>query len=106
MARVSMNIFVIKADGSKQLFNRNKVVKTCMKMGANKQIAEEITNTIEEQLYDAIPTNTILQMIFKLLRTHHSTIWHLHDLRKSLSLMNSKKVESIKCFVFRILCFI
>lgn len=85
-----MNIFVTKADGSKQLFNRNKVVKTCIKLGANKQIAEEIANAIEEQLYDAIPTKTILQMIFKLLRKHHPTIWHLHDLRKGLSLMNSK----------------
>jgi hypothetical protein len=90
MVKVSMNIFVTKVDGSKQLFNREKVVRTCLKMGADKQIAEEIANMIEERLYNGIPTNKILEMMFQLLRKHQPEIQHLHDLRKGLSLMNSR----------------
>lgn len=46
-----MNIYVTKADGAKQLFDREKVIKTCMRMGANREITEEIASKIEKRLY-------------------------------------------------------
>jgi Holliday junction resolvase-like predicted endonuclease len=83
-------VFVTKADGSRQLFDREKVVKTCLRMGANRRIAFEVADEVEARLYDGIPTRTVLQMIFRLLRKHKSTIRHFLDLKKGLSLMNSK----------------
>jgi HJR/Mrr/RecB family endonuclease len=83
-------VFVTKADGSRQIFDREKVVKTCLRMGANRQIAYEIAEKVEKRLYNDISTNKILQMIFRLLRKHKPTIRHFLDLRKGLSRMSSQ----------------
>jgi hypothetical protein len=83
-------VFVTKADGSRQLFDREKVVKTCLRMGANRRIAFEVADKVEARLYDGIPTRKVLQMIFRLLRKHKPAIRHFLDLRKGLSLMGSK----------------
>ena len=83
-------ILVTKADGSKQLFDREKVVKTCLRMGANRRIANEVAEEVEARVYDGMTTNKVLQLIFRLLRKHTPTIQHFLDLRKGLSLMDSK----------------
>jgi hypothetical protein len=83
-------VSVTKADGSRQLFDRKKVVKTCLRMGANRRIAFDVADKVEARLYDGIPTRKVLQMIFRLLREHRPHIRHFLDLKKGLSLMNSK----------------
>lgn len=85
-----MGVYVTKADGTRQLFDREKVVKTCLRMGADKKIADEVAEKVENRLYDGIPTHKILQMTFRLLRKYTPEIRHLLDLRKGLSLMDSK----------------
>ena len=85
-----MGVFVIKADGNRQLFDREKVVKTCLRMGASRKIAGDIAESVEKRLFDGIPTSKILQMTFSLLRKYKPAIRHLLDLRKGLSLMDSK----------------
>ena len=85
-----MGVYVTKADGTRQLFDREKVVKTCLRMGASRKIADEVSGKVENTLYDGIPTSKILQMTFRLLRKYTPTIRHLLDLRKGLSLMDSK----------------
>jgi HJR/Mrr/RecB family endonuclease len=85
-----MSVFVTKVDGSRQLFNRKKVVNTCLRMGASRKIAEMIASEVEETLYDGIATEQIFQKTLRLLRKHEPIIQHLLDLRKGLSLMNSK----------------
>ena len=87
---MSLDVFVTKADGTKQLFDREKIIKTCLRMGTNRKIANDIAEKVEKRLYDGIPTKKILQMTFRLLRKHQPTVRHLLDLRKGLSLMNSK----------------
>ena len=57
-----MSIYVIKADGSRQLFDKEKVVKTCLRMGANRKIAEDVAQSVEGSLYDGISTEKILSM--------------------------------------------
>jgi hypothetical protein len=85
-----LGVFVTKADGTRQLFDREKVVKTCLRMGASRKIADEVAEKVEKRLYDGISTSKILQMTFRLLRKYKPTIRHLFDLRKGLSLMGSK----------------
>src|SRR3972149_7352961 len=87
---MSLDVFVTKADGTKQLFDREKIIKTCLRMGANRRIANDIVEKVEKRLYDGIPTKKILQITFRLLRKYQSNVRHLLDLRKGLSLMNSK----------------
>ncbi len=85
-----MAIFVLKADGSRQLFDRRKVIKTCLRMGAEREAAEIIAEKIEMKAYDGIQTKKILQMIFRLLPKYKPAVKHQIDLREALALMRSK----------------
>jgi hypothetical protein len=85
-----LGVFVIKADGSRQVFDKEKVVRTCLRMGASRPVAYEIATKIEERLYDGITTAKILQMIFRFLPKYRPATRHMVDLRKGLSLMRSK----------------
>ena len=83
-----MNILVTKADGTKQPFSKKKIVKTCLRMGANLSDSESIANQIEKKIYNGIPTKKILQMIFARIRKYKPIIKHQIDLRRALSLIN------------------
>lgn len=85
-----MVLFVTKADGTKQLFDREKVIGTCLRMGATREIAEKIVEKIEMKIYAGIETRKILSMIFRQLRKYRAAIKHQIDLRKALSLMKPK----------------
>lgn len=85
-----MEIYVTKADGSRQLFDREKIIRTCLRMGATRTIAYKIVREIENHLYDGIKTEKILKLAFDLLRIYRPSINHFLDLRKGLSLMVSK----------------
>ena len=87
---IGLGVFVTKADGSRQLFDREKVARTCLRMGASRKIAEEIAGRVERSLYDGVPTSKVLQMTVRLLRDYKPAIRHFLDLRKGLSLMDSK----------------
>lgn len=82
-----LSIYVTKADGTTQLFKREKIVNTCLRMGATKAVAESIASKIESKIYDGINTRKILQMIFRYLRKYKPVIRHQIDLRKALSLL-------------------
>jgi len=81
-------VFVTKADGTRQPFDKTKIMRTCLRMGATLAVAELIADDIENRLYDGIETKKILQMIFRSLRKHKPVIRHQIDLRKALSLLN------------------
>jgi hypothetical protein len=83
-----LDVFVTKADGTKQLFDKEKIVGTCLRMGATKAVAESIAEEIETMMYDGIETKEILRMIFRQLRKRRPSVKHQIDLRKALSLMN------------------
>lgn len=85
-----MTLFVTKVDGSKEPFDRKKVVRTCMRMGATEEMSEVIAKKIEEEVYDGIESRKILQMIFRSMRRYRPVCRHIIDLRKSLSLLRSK----------------
>ena len=85
-----MVVMVKKADGSVQPFVKDKIIKTCLRVGANMKIAEEIAENIEAKAYNGIETENILQLIFRYLRKYRPIIQHSVDLRKGLSLLRSK----------------
>ncbi|MCW4052921.1 MAG: restriction endonuclease [Candidatus Bathyarchaeota archaeon] len=82
--------FVSKADGTKQLFERGKIEKTCLRMGATHEIARIVANEIERQVYNGIQTRKILGMIFNELSKHKPAVKYQICLRKGLSLMKPK----------------
>ena len=86
----SLGILVTKADGAKQFFDREKIVKTCLRMGADKRTAYEVAERVERRLYDGISTAKILQLIFLFMRRGQTNVSRFYDLRKGLSLMAPK----------------
>jgi len=83
-----LTVHVAKFDGSRQPFDKNKIVRTCLRMGATNVAAEAIAEEIETRVYDGMETKKILQMIFRSLRKHKPVIRNQIDLRKALSLLN------------------
>ena len=65
-------------------------MKTCLRMGADMRLANEVAEKIERRLYDGISTDKILRMIFLFMRKHKPSVRNLFDLRKGISLMDSK----------------
>lgn len=88
-----MAIFVTKADGTKQLFEREKIVKTCLRMRASREVAEKIAKEIEMGINEGIETKKILQMIFRQLSKYKPSVKHQICLRRGLSLMKPKQFE-------------
>ena len=85
-----MSIFVTKADGSKQLFDREKVVQTCLRMGADLEVAQMVAREVERRLHEGIATKEILQIIFASMSKPKPAVKHIFDLKQGISLMESK----------------
>lgn len=85
-----MPITITKADGSKQLFEKQKVKQTCYRLGADEVLADQVAGIVEGRLYPGITTGTIFKMISSLMRKHRPALKHLFDLRKGISLMEPK----------------
>ena len=83
-------ILVTKFDGRKQPFDRNKVINTCLRLHATREQAEAVVSKIERKLYDGIPTNKILKMVFNYLKEFRPEIKHRIDLREAISKLRPK----------------
>jgi hypothetical protein len=86
----TLGVYVTKADRSKQLFDKEKVARTCMRMGASRNLALAVAERVESRVYEGIPTAKVLELIFRFMRKDKPGVKHLFDLRKGLSLMDSK----------------
>jgi hypothetical protein len=85
-----LQVFITKADGSRQLFDKEKVIRTCMRMGASRELAIVVANRVESRVYEGMPTSKVLDLIFRFMRKGNPGVRHLFDLRRGLSLMSSK----------------
>ena len=83
-------ITVVKADGSREPFQRKKVFRTCLRICGSSEVAELVSKEVEARVYDGISTKEILQMVFELAAKHRPAIAHRTDLRMALSLLRSK----------------
>jgi hypothetical protein len=83
-------MYVKKFDGSKQEFDKNRIINTCLRNGASQETASEIANRIEKEIYDGTRTKDILRLIWKYLTRHHPESRSRVDLRSALSLLRSK----------------
>ncbi len=69
----SVPVFVIKKDGSRELFDRAKVLSGIMKATEKRPVnAEELTNLIEAEIHNSlrqdVPTREIGEMIMRALK--------------------------------------
>src|SRR5438445_6523142 len=82
--------FVIKADGRKEEFSRQKILRTCLKMHAQPKVAEEIASRIQKEAFDGIKTKQILDKVFLYLKNHKPELEHGIDLKEAISKLKSK----------------
>ncbi len=59
---------VTRASGKRQRFNPRKIYRTCLRAGVSRKTAKEVTEEIEESIYDGIETKEILKMVIQGLR--------------------------------------
>ena len=81
---------VLKFDGTKQPFDRNKVYNTCIRMRATPQQARDVTDKVAGKVYEGISTKKVLQLIFACLQEVMPETKQKIDLREAISLMRSK----------------
>jgi len=83
-------VYVTKADGSKQPFDKQKIINTCLRLQASLEQAQSIADKIEARAYDGIPTKKILQMVFFYMKKYRPAIVYQIDLRQAIAMLRSK----------------
>lgn len=65
-----MAVLIIKADGTQESFNREKLFNSLEKSGADRNTVEAIVQSVESKLSDGMRTTDIYRDAFALLRKH------------------------------------
>lgn len=81
---------VTKWNGSREDFQREKVVRTLLRVGTSRDTAEKVTSWVEGRIYDGISTKRILDMVFQRLRKYESAVSSRKDLKTALCGIRSK----------------
>ena len=77
-------MLVRKRDGRLEEFSKAKIIRTCLKAGASKRIAEMVADEVESRIYDGISTDEVLEMVIELLLKHEYPRAERYDLKRSL----------------------
>lgn len=85
--------FVIKADGRKERFDRNKLIQTAMRAGASKEIAVKITNLVGNRFSTAVSTHDIYQFVMDELDKISEKTSSIFGLRESIADLDSVSFE-------------
>jgi len=83
-------VLVNKADGTKQEFDKGKIVRTCLKMHASEEEAREVADKVESKIFEGIATKKILELIFFYLKSYRPEVKQQIDLREAISLLRPK----------------
>ena len=75
---------VRKRDGRLEEFSKAKIIRTCLRAGASKKIAESVAEEVERRIYDGISTDEVLEMVIELLFKHEYSKAERYDLKRSL----------------------
>jgi len=86
-------VIVLKGNGEREEFNRNKAILSCIRAGAPRQIAEEIVSKVERRLYNGIPTKKIMRMIREELKRTHFPSFIRYPLKDAIASLNPELHE-------------
>lgn len=77
------SMFIVKADGSQERFDKKKIFRTARKAGASRAFAEEVSNKVEAEIKEGITTKEVLQLALKFLRKE-KVVAEKYSLKKAL----------------------
>jgi hypothetical protein len=60
-------MYVIKTSGQREKFNPRKLIRTCTRAGASKNLCREVVEEVKNKAYDGISTTEILRMTLSML---------------------------------------
>lgn len=79
-----MAILIVKADGTQEPFNPEKLISSLMRTGAEQSVARGIANDIERELYPGITTQEIYRHAFARLRDNRRGAAARYSLKRAL----------------------
>ena len=85
-----MTIQVIKADGTMQAYDRNKVMRTIRNYGIPDGEAEAVIEEIERHLHDRMRTRDILRLIRTVGRKYQPVVAERTNVRRAIGLFRPK----------------
>ncbi len=77
-------ISIIKSDGTRQLFEEEKLRSSLSKVGAPTEAVEEILEEVEKTMHDGMTTGEIYNRAFVLLRKHSHHVAVKYSIRRAL----------------------
>jgi len=87
-------VYVIKASGEKEQFDKNKIYQTCFRAGASQKNALRIADEAEQEIYEGISTKKILKIVLKKLDKVGSKESAIrYNIRDSLSKLGGEEFE-------------
>jgi hypothetical protein len=78
-------IYIIKSDGTRELFNREKLLKSLKKIGTDNTTAEIIVKKVEADLHDGHSTKEIYRRAFTLLKKHQHPVALRYSLKRAIA---------------------
>lgn len=79
-----MSILITKADGTGEVFKREKLLFSLRRSGADPDIAEHITEAIERELHEGMTTGEIYGKAFAHLRRHRGGLAARYSLKRAI----------------------
>ncbi len=77
-------ITITKSDGTKQLFEEEKLVSSLKRVGASAEIIEDVVEEIGREIHDGMSTTEIYRRAFDLLRKHSSKVAAKYSVRRAM----------------------
>lgn len=78
-------ITITKSDGTKQLFEQDKLVNSLKHAGASEEAIDDIVEQVENNMKDGMATNEIYGYAFSLLRKHSVHVATKYSVRRALA---------------------
>ena len=78
-------VYIIKSDGVRELFDREKLLRSLRKIGTEKDLAEKIVQKVEADLTDGHTTKEIYRQAFTLLRKHQRPVALRYSLKRAIA---------------------
>lgn len=78
-------VYIIKSDGTRELFNREKLLRSLKKIGTEKSLADMIVTKVESDLTEGNTTKEIYRQAFSLLKKHHHPIALRYSLKRAIA---------------------
>jgi len=80
-------IYVTKASGDKEPFNKYKIIMSLVRAGASLNIAEEIADEVEKRIYNGISTREIYDICLKILMKRYPNLAAKYDLKRAIMVL-------------------